>query len=422
MSIDVAGVVNDKTGCRFIKPIQPVRIAILPREWSAQDVGFPGEWGSASFNSNGVWTVTGNGADIWASSDQFYFASRNFVGDASIIARVNTLQNTDPWAKAGLMFRNSTATNAAFAYVMVTPGNGVAFHWRGTDGGVAAGAPQIAGNAPVWLKLTRVGDTFSGYYGPDGTAWTQIGAAQSLAISASARVGLAVTAHDNTALNTSTFSSVTLLPTGWTSRDIGAPALPGSALANTGAATWTVSGGGADIFNTSDQFQFVSRSFQGDGALVARAIDVQRTDQFSKAGVMFRDSIAANAPFAHLFVGPVTIAFECRTAAGANVIAAGYAAGPPPAWLKLVRSGNSFAAYERAKAATCTPLGATQDVAMSSTALAGLAVTAHNNSALNTSAFDNVSLTTSGGLSATLIARDASWRYFDRTNDLGTAW
>src|ERR1039457_3619038 len=53
------------------------------------------------------------------------------------------------------------------------------------------------------------------------------------------------------------------LPAGWSDTDIGSPGLAGSASYASGA--WTVTGGGSDIWNAADQFNFASTNFTGDG-------------------------------------------------------------------------------------------------------------------------------------------------------------
>jgi hypothetical protein len=62
----------------------------------------------------------------------------------------------------------------------------------------------------VWVKLTRSGNTFSGYYSTDGVTWTQIGTAQTIALNPTVQAGLAVTAHNNGRLNAATFENVSL--------------------------------------------------------------------------------------------------------------------------------------------------------------------------------------------------------------------
>ena len=105
------------------------------------------------------------------------------------------------------MFRDGTGAGAMFADVVVTPGNGVAFQWRSSTGG-QCGTSGVAGAAPEWVKLVRAGTTFTAYYSADGNTWTQLGSPQTVAMSGTAQVGLAVTAHNNTALDTATFTNV----------------------------------------------------------------------------------------------------------------------------------------------------------------------------------------------------------------------
>lgn len=76
-----------------------------PPGWTCQDIGGPGKAGSQSYAGDGIWTVSGGGADIVGTSDQFHFVSASQSGDVALSPRVETQTNTDPWAKAGLMAR-----------------------------------------------------------------------------------------------------------------------------------------------------------------------------------------------------------------------------------------------------------------------------------------------------------------------------
>jgi hypothetical protein len=185
----------------------------VPAGWTDGDVGGPGQGGSANYDAaGGIWAVTGGGADIGGTSDQFNLLSQRLTGDGSVVVRVDAVQNTDPSAKAGAMFRASTDPAAPFAAVLATPGNGLAFEWRGSAA-AQAGNVQVTGlSAPVWVQLVRAGNAFSASYSTDGTTWTQIGSAQTITMSASALAGLAVTAHNNSLLNTSTFDYLAVTP------------------------------------------------------------------------------------------------------------------------------------------------------------------------------------------------------------------
>ena len=370
----------------------------MPPDWVSADIGQPNRPGDVAYSpATGNWTVTGGGADIGGTADQFHFASESWVDDGSITARVGSIENTDPWAKAGVMFRGSADPSAPFADVVATPGNGVAFQWRDTFGGQAQDGHVTGLAAPVWVQLLRSGDDFSAFYSSDGVTWTPIGETQTVPVGTTPLAGLAVTAHDNNALTSASFTHVSVLPAGWTAGDIGAPGLPGSSIFDPIASGWSVAGSGADIWGASDQFHLAGQSFTGDGSLTARVGSIQNTDPWAKAGVMIRDQNAANAPFADVVASPGNgVAFQWRTTPGDvpnNVNVTGLFA---PVWVRLERAGNDFSAFYSAEGSQWTQIGATQTIAMSSTVLVGLAVTAHNNSALCNVAFTDVSLTAPG--------------------------
>jgi hypothetical protein len=178
----------------------------LPGGWSDQDIGSVAQAGSAASCSSSF-IVQASGNDIWGSADAFHFASTSLAGDGSLVARVVAVQNTDPWAKAGLMMRNDTTAGSIFADLFVTPGNGVSFQWRATANG-GCNSTTVGGiTAPVWLKLTRSGTNFMGYYGMDGLHWTLV-ASNGINMASSVRAGLALTAHNNSALTVAGFDGV----------------------------------------------------------------------------------------------------------------------------------------------------------------------------------------------------------------------
>jgi len=179
----------------------------LPPGWSDTDVGTPGLAGGATFSS-GTFTVNGGGADIWGRSDNFNYASKSVSGNVTITARVASQQNTNAWAKSGVMIRESAAANSSFVHVFVTPGHGVNMQYRASTGASAAQLGQVAGPvAPYWVRLARSGNTFTGSTSADGVTWTPVGTI-SVTMVSGAQAGLSVTAHNDTALNSSTFDNV----------------------------------------------------------------------------------------------------------------------------------------------------------------------------------------------------------------------
>jgi regulation of enolase protein 1 (concanavalin A-like superfamily) len=156
------------------------------------------------------YTLEGSGADIWDTADAFHFAYQALTGDGSITTRVVSLTNTDPWAKAGVMIRESLDANARHALVAVTQGNGVAFQRRTETSGTSANTSGASVSAPYWVRLTRSGNSFSAFQSPDGSTWTQIGSAVTIAMASSVYVGLALTSHDNAVLATVQFDSLSI--------------------------------------------------------------------------------------------------------------------------------------------------------------------------------------------------------------------
>jgi hypothetical protein len=184
---------------------------ILPIGWLAGDIGSPSIQGASSYNPfSGEWLVIGAGDGIWNTSDQFQFASMTYSGNGTISADVTSQTNTNSSAKAGVMFRDSTAANGAYAYAVVTPGNGVYFQWRASDGASAQSSSSVSGlKAPIWLRMVRSGSSFSAYYSTTGTSWTQVGSAETITMPAAALVGLGVSSTNTSELSLGSFTNVT---------------------------------------------------------------------------------------------------------------------------------------------------------------------------------------------------------------------
>lgn len=171
----------------------------------AGDVGWPG---GATY-SGGIYTVVGSGVDIWNNTDSFHYLYRGISGDCTNIVRVMSLQNSDPWAKAGLMIRENLSQNSMNAFIAITSQNGALFSYR-TNSGVASSSSAGSGAAPYWLKLVRIGNLFTGFSSADGISWNQAGSIN-FPMAANAFVGLAVTAHNNIMSNTATFGAFNMI-------------------------------------------------------------------------------------------------------------------------------------------------------------------------------------------------------------------
>jgi hypothetical protein len=385
--------------------IIPTQSVALPVGWSDSDVGLlVGDFGSGTYNGTTM-TVSGSGAGILGGgrSDQFNFASTPETGDQTLIARATSLTSTNaPSAEAGAMFRDSPAPGAMQISLLCRPGTiGIAMVWRTSTNGInntvnVPGVPAPTPSNPVWLKLVRSGSGYSAYYATGigtPTTWTQVGSTVTMSFSNSTYMaGLAVTSHNSGSLNvTSTFDNVNDT---WLDADIGSPGKAGSASFD--GATYTVKGGGGS-WGTSDQFNFMNTAQTGSGTLVAAITGVDSTE---KAGILFRDSSAANAMFADVcYCAATGVNFQWRSSTGGAMSNATISGIPAPTtanplWVKLVRSGNVFSGYYSTNGGTTwTQIGSSVTINMNNTYLAGLFVNARNNTKLSTGTFTNLLLT-----------------------------
>jgi Concanavalin A-like lectin/glucanases superfamily len=219
----------------------------VQRDWTEEGVanlslwfrGLPGSVGSFVEAPAGTYTMTGSGADIWGTADQFHFAYKTLSGAGSIQAKVLSVDRTDPWAKAGVMIRETLDAGSKFAAVYITPTaadgtatNGARFQARldtdiaaVSDSGVAT-TEQTAIIAPYWVKLERdFAGSFRGYYSSDGTTWVPMSwNPQSIAMTSNVYIGLALTAHNANATCTAKFSNVSTTGTvgpQWADQDVG---------------------------------------------------------------------------------------------------------------------------------------------------------------------------------------------------------
>ncbi|MEO3798789.1 ABC transporter permease subunit [Nonomuraea sp. B1E8] len=141
-----------------------------------------------------------------AVEDRFFFVHQPLDGDGAITARVtsmigqirkpdatpgvrNVVEGVVPWAKAGLMIKESTEQGASYAAVMVTGNHGVRMQHDFTED--VAGRPGgVSPRSPRWLRLTRTGDTIIGEESPDGRRWTRVGTARLEGLPTQVRIGL----------------------------------------------------------------------------------------------------------------------------------------------------------------------------------------------------------------------------------------
>ena len=146
------------------------------------------------------------------------------------------------------------------------------------------------------------------------------------------------------------------------------------------------------VKGTSDGFQFVYQGLAGDGEITARVTTMTNTSTWAKAGIMIRESLAANAAHVMLDIKPNNeLDFITRPSTGADTTWLAGATQPLPAWLRLSRAGTTVTAFVSADGATWRLVGTTT-LSIAANAVVGLVVHSHNIAALNTSTFDNVTV------------------------------
>ncbi len=164
-------------------------------------------------------------------TDNFYFVHRPLAGNGSITVRVTSLTGrynpngqvppgeqdnpmagmvpgVQPWAKAGIIITDGTRQGAAYAAMMVTGGYGVRMQWDYTQD--APGLPgRVSAASPRWLRLTRSGDTITGYDSADGTHWVKVGTAALAGLPLTVQAGMFATSPGNSQLSTQSIGAAT---------------------------------------------------------------------------------------------------------------------------------------------------------------------------------------------------------------------
>ncbi len=182
--------------------------AALPKTWSDADIGDVGIPGEASY-LRGQYNLIATGSDIWESADSFHYTSRPLAGDGQIVARMVSMQYTDPWAKAGIMLRENGTAGAKYAFVGFTGQGGSVLQSRSLADNPTMSADGPAAKMPHWLKLVRTGDVFAGFVSTDGKTWQAVGSV-TIPMKKSINAGLALASHNNAVVNSTLFDSVSV--------------------------------------------------------------------------------------------------------------------------------------------------------------------------------------------------------------------
>ena len=322
---------------------------------------------------------------------------------------------------ANIVGFNMTGLTANTAYtVRVTPlsdaGDGVPLVVTKTT--LITGAPTVTFTTK---QIANVGLSWTAVVGAtsyridrstDKTSWATVGTTTGATIFTDTTATTALTHYYYRVVGTATGTqsgysavvfcatpSATANPAEWTDADVGTVGGSGAGFITPSAGTATVIGGGGTyLTNSTDQFNFLYTPLTGDGQIVARVAGVEAINDYSKAGVMMRNTPDNNSTFAAAFYqsagGAQGTKMNYRTiASGAGTIA-GAATDSTYRWLKLTRAGNVFTAYDSTTGVdgTWVTMGSVT-IAMNPTIYLGLAASPYDNSYLTKATFDNISYT-----------------------------
>ncbi len=189
-----------------------------------------------------------------------------------------------------------------------------------------------------------------------------------------------------------------------TGADVGTTGLAGSTTLNGATGVYTVKGAGQDIFGDADSFHFASQTMTGDGEIRARVTSLTNNYDYTKAGVMIRESLAPGSRHALIYTTPVQTGngFEMISRAvtdGSSEALSGPGNNPAPNnWVRITRASSVLNTYTSADGTNWTRVGVVTLSGLPATVRVGLAVTSNTTTPeLATATFDNVSITGSGG-------------------------
>lgn len=198
----------------------------LPSGISAQDIGPVGFAGSTQF-SNGTYTIQAGGGDIEGTADEFHFTHGSLNGDGEIIAKIESVTETDTWTKVGLMFRADLDADAQNAFMLLRPSQGSAFQHRNQKASVTESTWQ---DVPArnddwkngstyrtrylkpskWLRLIKNDNSIEAYSSDDGLCWNIRWKENINFPAGSIYAGVALTSHAGTQSATATVSDLVI--------------------------------------------------------------------------------------------------------------------------------------------------------------------------------------------------------------------
>ena len=333
-----------------------------------------------SANGGGTWTTLGTtltnitGYNVTSgltagTAYSFRITPLSGVGDG--VPRVIGATTALP-AVGTLAVTSKAATNVALAWTDIAGETGYRVE-RSTDRGTWASIGTTTANVTAFTDTTAAPLTHY-YYRVYGT----LGGVSSI--------------DGNVAFAATPAATANAAP--WASSDIGTPGGSGAAYTNGTTAT-VIASGESLVSSTADELHFLYKPLTGNGEVIARVASLEDLGQYTRAGVMFRESLAANSKYASVVYQPASggqgtdFLYRSGTSGGTSV------AGPTDStyqYVRLVRSGNTVTAYASATNGNWTQIGSAVTISMASTIYVGVAVSSRDDDYLATATFDNINV------------------------------
>jgi hypothetical protein len=419
----------------------------IPAPWKGEDIGDIGLPGSSG-RTRTTFQIKGSGGDIWGQTDGFHFLHRPVRGDLEMVARLASMERPNQDAKAGLMFRETTATDSRNVSLLVFPGqarpDGTVMPGKGsrlqfrdkrvdTLTGFADLVSVRSGTAdapPMWLRLSRRGNLFEGFVSGDGLTWLKDGEATLASSPAELLAGLAVTSHTSSDASLAVFEGLrltALTDAAWAHAELGT--LGGFAA---GAPRgFELSNAGRGLSNDEDGVTFVHRRNQhlGDVEITARVTELRYTgNRPARVGLMLRGMLRGDARMVAFVVelSPTRQRYRLQRRAqdGGNVsttedmtlppppdagasadlapAGGGSDSGPDaaatpamtlaPVWLKLVRVGHRFVGFVSSNGRTWRAAVDLPSFVVASNAFVGVALTSGDEGATASGRIENLTI------------------------------
>jgi hypothetical protein len=177
---------------------------------------------------DGFENINVGGSDIWNNQDGLNFIYQEITGDFDVSARIDSLFQSDYWAKCGVMAREGLAAPSRHYTVAATPpsanagaaANRIQAVTRYTYNNASTSYDHFPttnnGNDPlpypnVWVRLVRQGGTFHALDSLDGVTWTEFRSDPDT-FPPRIWVGIATTSHSPGNLTHAVVSEYTIKP------------------------------------------------------------------------------------------------------------------------------------------------------------------------------------------------------------------